>query len=123
MWLDREGIKLTVEDRDKILRGEWLKDNIITAFNVYLNVIFHLSLAYKTLSLEKPNSSRLRMRNLSRFYMLVVITMSTVGCCNGEVNWFDSLHLDTPTATKTMIAGGYTAHCDQCQEHSDATWE
>ena len=35
--VDHKGIKLTVEDRDKILRGEWLNDNIITAFNVCLN--------------------------------------------------------------------------------------
>ena len=108
-WRTIHGITLTQKDRDIILNGEWLNDNIINAAQCLMKHDQDLlpvgslqnPLLGQTLEFDVVSDASVQILQSGGNHW---ITISTVGTKHPTVKVFDSLYNELPWETKLQIA-------------------
>ena len=109
MWQKVHGVTLTQKDRDVILDGEWLNDNIINAAQLLMKHDQDLlpvgslqnPLLGQTLAFDVISDESVQILHSGGNHW---ITISTVGTKHPTVKIFDSLYNELPWETKEQIA-------------------
>ena len=97
-----------MDDYYALTEGRWLSDSIIHAGQMMLKEAFPMiggfqaKILGEVLAFEPETTEFVQILNVASSHW---ITVSTIGCCFGEINIFDSmLHKDLPDRTKEKIA-------------------
>ena len=107
VWFSDDDVKLTLQDKCVIQNNEWINDRIIYVFQLILrsqypslqgfqHPILSTSCGFDTMSSE--------FIQIINIYVCHWVTISSVGCHEGHIQWFDSLHMQPSTDTKRVIA-------------------
>ena len=101
-----KGLNLTVEDKSVILNGQWLNDNIISAFQHLLKVQFPMigslqdTILGRSFQFEPCRHEVVQVVHVGDNHLVL---FTTVGCLDGEVHWLDSLHLNPSSRAQKLI--------------------
>ena len=89
-----------------ILNGSWLNDCVINGAQILLHNLFPWMGGFKIQLNQQPSGLMLWIDRLYRYFMSAGhwITVSNVGCEEGTINVFDSLHFTPSRAVKHLVA-------------------